>query len=137
MASTPVRLAESAKRDEESASPMRSVSGDLAQRAYFALVVSGVPRSGPKAKTRAASGPRGSKPAGVSSRSSQVPRPTPPTKRRATSSGSATRRASPEARSTRRYSPKQPPRILTSRVGREQHDHVAVAQRVAGVGGHV
>src|SRR5262245_39993666 len=125
-----MRLAMTAKRDDESASPMRPVSGDLATRAYLALVVSGVPRSGPNAKITAASAPSGSKPRGVSWWSSQAPRPTPPMKRRAIAGSIAIRIAAPEARSIRRYSPKNPPRISASGVGCQQNDGVAVAKRV-------
>src|SRR6185369_9328674 len=110
------------------------VSGDLATRAYLALVVSGVPRRGPKAKITAASAPSGSKPRGVSWWSSQEPRPTPPMNRRAIAGSSGTRIAEPgfgsAPRSIRRYSPKNPPRMSASCVGGQQNDGVAVAKRV-------
>ena len=89
-ASTPVRLPDRAKCDDDRASLSRFVSGDLATTANLAEVVSGVPTSGLKAKTSGACGSSGSIPAGASRWRSQVPRPTPPMNRRKTSSGSGT-----------------------------------------------
>src|SRR5205814_1458041 len=80
----------------------RKVSGDLASTANLAEVVSGVPTSGLKQNTSAASGASGSAARGPSLCNSQVPRPTPPMKRRSTDSGSATQAAVPLETSIRR-----------------------------------
>jgi hypothetical protein len=77
-ASTPARFAAMAKCDDDRASQSRPVRGLSATTANFADVVSGLPTSGLSAKTSAASGSRGSTPAGVSRARIQVPRPTPP-----------------------------------------------------------
>ena len=71
----PVPLPAIAKWLEASASLSRSVSGDFATTANFALVVSGVPTSGEKTKASGASGASGSPPSGPSSPSRWVPEP--------------------------------------------------------------
>ena len=75
IASLPVPLPAIAKWLDASASLSRSVSGDFATTANFALVVSGVPTSGEKTKASGASGASGSPPSGPSSPSRWVPRP--------------------------------------------------------------
>ena len=65
IASFPVSLPAIAKWLEASASFKRSVSGDLATTANFALVVSGVPTSGEKTNASGAPGASGSTPGGA------------------------------------------------------------------------
>ena len=101
-ASIPARFAAIAKCDDASASQSRPVSGLSATTANLAEVVSGLPTSGLSAKTRAASGPSGSTPAGVSWATIQVPRPTPPRNPRRTDSSSGTQAVRPGRGSIRR-----------------------------------
>ena len=75
IASLPVSLPAIAKWLDASASLRRSVSGDFATTANFALVVSGVPTSGENTNASGASGASGSTPAGASSDSRCVPEP--------------------------------------------------------------
>ena len=106
IASWPVSLPAIAKWLEASASLRRSVSGDFATTANFALVVSGVPTSGENTNASGASGASGSTPAGASSDSRCVPSPTPPSVARSVASSSGSVVLPPSSRSTTSALPK-------------------------------
>jgi hypothetical protein len=95
-----------AKWLDASASFNRSVSGDFATTANFALVVSGVPTSGENTNASGASGASGSTPSGASSCIRCVPSPAPPIVARSSSSSSASTWLSGPSRSTTSALPK-------------------------------
>src|SRR4051794_16802312 len=129
IASLPVSLPAIAKWLDASASFRRSVSGDFATTANFALVVSGVPTSGENTNANGASGASGSTPGGASSDSKWVPSPTPPSVERRIASCSGKSLLVPSLTSTTSALPKYPPVGIRTTLRRGGHSAPGVRRR--------